>query len=58
MVRDGALRGSCGDASRGLRETGLSRKLGPGLWDWDNTLGLEMRGERTHLGEGECATLS
>ena len=51
--RDGALRGGCGDASRGLRENGLSRKL-----DWDNTLGLDMREERTHEGEGECATLS
>ena len=27
MGRDGALRGGCGDASRGLHKTGLSRNL-------------------------------
>ena len=41
-----------------ILETGLSRKVGPCLWDWDNTLGLDMREEGTEEGEGECATFS
>ena len=53
MGRNGALRGGRGDALRGL-----TRKLEPGLGDWDNTLGLVMRGEGTEEGEDDCATLS
>ena len=58
MGRNGALRGGGGDALRGLPEPGLTRKLEPGLGNWDNTLGLDMRGEGTEEGEDDCATLS